>query len=206
MQRLRTGRVSRSADAGSRRGGRRLDDLEVIWAVRTGTAETTLEAQRQARPVAVHWGVLRWGAHWLKDAGLKLPEFEIPDEVTAADGTTRRLSDDRQGSIEFWIRRLIDDRVASVPRTTVLDNGSLSVALPANVPLDEWCHVAVDWFPLPDNAPANEPGRSLVCVYVDGVDYGNYRSMYWAGYSVRPQLFPTKKPWTIESSHIAVST
>jgi 5,10-methylenetetrahydromethanopterin reductase len=68
-------------ERGARRGGRRLDDLEVIWAVRTGTAETTIEAQRQARPIAVHWGVLRWGAHWLKDAGLRLPEFEIPDEV-----------------------------------------------------------------------------------------------------------------------------
>ena len=68
-------------ERGARRGGRRLDDLEVIWAVRTGTAASTLEAQRQARPIAVHWGVLRWGAHWLKDAGLQLPEFNIPDAV-----------------------------------------------------------------------------------------------------------------------------
>jgi 5,10-methylenetetrahydromethanopterin reductase len=68
-------------ERGARRGGRRLDDLEVIWAVRTGTAATTLEAQRQARPIAVHWGILRWGAHWLKDAGLQLPEFEVPDAV-----------------------------------------------------------------------------------------------------------------------------
>jgi 5,10-methylenetetrahydromethanopterin reductase len=68
-------------ERGARRGGRRLDDLEVIWAVRTGTAATTLEAQRQARPIAVHWGILRWGAHWLKDAGLQIPEFEVPDAV-----------------------------------------------------------------------------------------------------------------------------
>jgi 5,10-methylenetetrahydromethanopterin reductase len=68
-------------ERGARRGGRRLDDLEIIWAVRTGTATTTLEAQRQARPIAVHWGILRWGAHWLKDAGLQLPDFEIPDVV-----------------------------------------------------------------------------------------------------------------------------
>jgi 5,10-methylenetetrahydromethanopterin reductase len=68
-------------ERGARRGGRRLDDLEIIWAVRTGTAATTSEAQRQARPIAVHWGILRWGAHWLEDAGLKLPQFEIPDAV-----------------------------------------------------------------------------------------------------------------------------
>jgi 5,10-methylenetetrahydromethanopterin reductase len=68
-------------ERGARRGGRRLDDLEIIWAVGTGTAATMLEAQRQARPIAVHTGVLRWGAHWLKDAGLQIPEFEIPDAV-----------------------------------------------------------------------------------------------------------------------------
>jgi 5,10-methylenetetrahydromethanopterin reductase len=68
-------------ERGAQRGGRRLDDLEVIWAVRTGTAATTLEAQRQARPIAVHWGILRWGAHWLKDAGLHIPEFDVPDAV-----------------------------------------------------------------------------------------------------------------------------
>jgi 5,10-methylenetetrahydromethanopterin reductase len=68
-------------ERGARRGGRRLEDLEIIWAVRTGTAATTAEAQRQARPIAVHWGVLRWGAHWLKDAGLQLPEFDIPEAV-----------------------------------------------------------------------------------------------------------------------------
>jgi 5,10-methylenetetrahydromethanopterin reductase len=68
-------------ERGAKRGGRSLDDLEIIWAVRTGTAATTAEAQRQARPIAVHLGVLRWGAHWLKDAGLQIPEFEIPDVV-----------------------------------------------------------------------------------------------------------------------------
>jgi 5,10-methylenetetrahydromethanopterin reductase len=68
-------------ERGARRGGRGLDDLEVIWAVRTGTAATTAQAQRQARPIAVHWGILRWGAHWLKDAGLDLPAFEVPGAV-----------------------------------------------------------------------------------------------------------------------------
>src|SRR5438552_4079204 len=37
-------------ERGARRSGRRLDDLEIIWAVRTGTAATTAEARRLARP------------------------------------------------------------------------------------------------------------------------------------------------------------
>jgi 5,10-methylenetetrahydromethanopterin reductase len=66
---------------GARRSGRRLEDLEIIWAVRTGTASTTEEARRQARPTAVHWGLLRDGGHWLQYAGLNLPPFEIPQAV-----------------------------------------------------------------------------------------------------------------------------
>src|SRR5262244_2162068 len=55
-------------ERGAKRSGRRLDDLEIMWAVRTGTAATTAEARRLARPTAVHWGVLRWGGHWLGPA------------------------------------------------------------------------------------------------------------------------------------------
>jgi 5,10-methylenetetrahydromethanopterin reductase len=68
-------------ERGARRGGRRVEDLEIIWAVRTGTAATTAEARRLARPVAVHWGILRWGGQWLEPAGLSLPKLEIPDAV-----------------------------------------------------------------------------------------------------------------------------
>ena len=68
-------------ERGARRGGRRLEDLEIIWAVRTGTAPTAAEARRLARPTAVHWGILRWGGHWLEPAGVRLPELEIPDAV-----------------------------------------------------------------------------------------------------------------------------
>lgn len=68
-------------ERGARRSGRRVEDLEVIWAVRTGTAATTEEARRLARPTAVHWGVLRWGGHWLGPAGVKLPDLPIPDAV-----------------------------------------------------------------------------------------------------------------------------
>ena len=68
-------------ETGARRSGRRLDDLEIIWAVRTCTAATTAQARRQARPTAVHWGVLRWGGYWLEPAGLQLPNLEVPEAV-----------------------------------------------------------------------------------------------------------------------------
>jgi len=68
-------------ERGAKRAGRRLDDLEIIWAARTGTATTTAEARRLARPIAVHWGILRWGGHWLGPAGIKIPSLEIPDAV-----------------------------------------------------------------------------------------------------------------------------
>ena len=68
-------------ERGAKRAGRRLDDLEIIWAVRIGTAATTEAARRYARPTAVHWGVLRWGGYWLEPAGLELPRLEVPDAV-----------------------------------------------------------------------------------------------------------------------------
>jgi 5,10-methylenetetrahydromethanopterin reductase len=68
-------------ERGAKRAGRRLEDLEVVWAVRTGVAETTAAARRRARPTAVHWGILRWGGYWLEPAGLSLPRLEIPDAV-----------------------------------------------------------------------------------------------------------------------------
>src|SRR5437773_8158329 len=66
-------------ERGARRAGRRLEDLEIIWAARTGTAATMAEARRLARPTVVHWGILRWGGHWLGPAGVKVPRYEIPE-------------------------------------------------------------------------------------------------------------------------------
>src|SRR5262245_41675091 len=68
-------------ERGVRRSGRRLEDLEITWAVRTATAASLEEARRLARPTAVHWGVLRWGGHWVEPAGIRLPKFDIPEAV-----------------------------------------------------------------------------------------------------------------------------
>ncbi len=67
-------------ERGARRSGRRLEDLEMIWAVRTGTAATIAEARRIARPVAVHWA-LRWEGDWLERAGIRWPKLKVPDAV-----------------------------------------------------------------------------------------------------------------------------
>jgi 5,10-methylenetetrahydromethanopterin reductase len=68
-------------ERGVKKSGRRLEDIEIMWAVRTGTAATTAEARRVARPTVVHWGILRWGGYWVEPAGLKIPKLEIPDAV-----------------------------------------------------------------------------------------------------------------------------
>lgn len=65
-------------EQGARRSGRRIEDLEIIWAVRTGTAESMEEARRQARPTAVHWGLMHGGGNWLQYAGLNLPPYDVP--------------------------------------------------------------------------------------------------------------------------------
>src|SRR5712691_10031860 len=69
--------------AGARCSGRRLEDLEVIWAVRVGIASSTAEARRQARPTVVHQALLSARSHWLPYTGLTLPRFDIPPAVRA---------------------------------------------------------------------------------------------------------------------------
>ncbi len=65
-------------ERGAQKGGRKLDDLEIIWGVRTGIGATTAAARRQARPIAVHWGVMEPN-QWLAAAGLNLPRYDIPE-------------------------------------------------------------------------------------------------------------------------------
>src|SRR5262249_43057738 len=74
-------RAQELLERGARRAGRKVEDLEVIWAVRTAALPSTAAALRQARPTAVHWGILRWGGYWLEPAGLTLPPLQIPDAV-----------------------------------------------------------------------------------------------------------------------------
>src|SRR2546422_6244855 len=68
-------------EKGARRSGRRLEDLELVWAVRTGTAATMAEARRLARPTLVHQGIMRVHSRWLEHTGLAIPHFDIPRSV-----------------------------------------------------------------------------------------------------------------------------
>jgi 5,10-methylenetetrahydromethanopterin reductase len=68
-------------EKGARRSGRRLEDLEIVWAVRAVMAETMAEAHRQARPTVVHQGIMRVHARWLEYTKLAIPHFEIPRSV-----------------------------------------------------------------------------------------------------------------------------
>ena len=65
-------------EIGAKRSGRTLDDLDIMFAVRTCVADSNEEAQRLARPVAVHWGLMWGGPNWLPYSGLEIPEYEIP--------------------------------------------------------------------------------------------------------------------------------
>lgn len=66
-------------ERGAKSSGRRLEDLDINWAVRVGTASTTAAARRLARPIVVHWGI-RY-ADQLERAGMKLPKLEESQEV-----------------------------------------------------------------------------------------------------------------------------
>ena len=90
-------------ERGAKRAGRRLDDLEIIWAVRTGTAATTEAARRYARPTAVHWGVLRWVATGWSRRDLSFPSSRCRTPCTGSipicpTPTTGRLRSRRRRS------------------------------------------------------------------------------------------------------------
>lgn len=116
-------------------------------------------------------------------------ELTIPDELTTADGQARRLTHPEQGTLEFWMRRLWDERMTPVNNVLLLNNGQQQVSLPAHVPQDEWTHVAYVWRPV-----EGLTDRVLLHIYVNGRDHGNYRNLIWAGYSP-PPTWSTTREW-----------
>ncbi len=75
------GKALEHLEAGAKRSGRTLDDLDVMFAVRTCVADSTEEARRLARPVATHWALLWGGPNWLPYSGLDIPDYEVPQAV-----------------------------------------------------------------------------------------------------------------------------
>jgi len=116
-------------------------------------------------------------------------DLVLPDHVVSG-GTLRRLFTSKRGSIEFWIRKLWDDRLAGSPRVTFVDNGLVSAWNAWRLPVNEWAHVAVEWRPL-----KQDPTRQAVHVYVNGHDRKSYRSIWWDGYGQREFRFPSDGKW-----------
>ena len=75
------GKALEHLEIGAKRSGRSLDDLDVMFAVRTCVADSTEEAQRLARPVSAHWALLWGGPNWLPYSDIEMPEYEIPQAV-----------------------------------------------------------------------------------------------------------------------------
>lgn len=122
--------------------------------------------------------------------------LHLPDHERS-DGPARRLFDLRQGTLEFWVKRLWDERLAPVPRVTFLTNGLVEAWSPWKLPLAEWAHVAVVWRPLPRSADG-DPEQTVVHVYVNGLDQAYYRSTQWEGYGNRPFALPKGGKWLEE--------
>jgi hypothetical protein len=118
---------------------------------------------------------------------LSLPDHQL------IDGKTVRFFDLKQGTIEFWIKRLWDERLTPAPKVTFLTNGLLDAWAPWRLPLAEWAHVAVVWRPLKE-----APDQVVVHVYVNGLDHAYYRSTHWEGYGHRPFSLPSAGKWLKE--------
>lgn len=110
-------------------------------------------------------------------------QLHIPDHVTH-NGREIRLFDMQQGTLEFWVKILWDQRIQPVRSVTFLTNGFARVTNPGKLPTAEWAHVAVVWRPA-----KRDPSVTLVHVYVDGLDTTYYRSLWWPGYGNRPIQF-----------------
>jgi PcRGLX-like protein central beta sandwich domain/PcRGLX-like N-terminal RIFT barrel domain len=102
---------------------------------------------------------------------LRFPDHHI------VDGRSVTLCDLEQGTLEFWIRRRWDERLAPVDSVPFLSNGIVKATIPWPLPVDEWAHVALVWRPYPGDA-----SKSLLHIYLDGLDRANYRSFRWEGY------------------------
>ena len=68
-------------EIGAKRGGRTLEDLDIMFAVRTCVADSDEEARRLARPVSVHWGLMWGGPNWIPYSDFEIPTYKIPQSV-----------------------------------------------------------------------------------------------------------------------------
>ncbi len=120
-----------------------------------------------------------------------LPDRAVSSDSTGPDGSAeRQLFNLRQGTLEFFVKKLWDERLTAVRSGPFITNGLLSGYSPWSLPVNEWAHVAVVWRPF-----KRDPSQICVHVYVDGLDRAYYRSTWWEGYSNRPQALPRNGRW-----------
>lgn len=68
-------------EAGARRAGRDPSSLKVIYAGRLHVADDMETARAMARPICAQWAIEPYHAHWLREAGLEIPDLELPPEL-----------------------------------------------------------------------------------------------------------------------------
>lgn len=164
------------------------------WAVHIKMPTQEVEAALQRIPLVISpdasAGPFIAGRHG--KAALVVPgrKLILPDHVTAADGTKRKLFGLEQGTLEFFVKKLWDDRVMPARQGVLLNNGLIHGFSPWPLPVGEWAHVAVVWRPF-----RRDPSQTCVHIYVNGLDRANYRSTWWPGYGNRPYSLPRGKPW-----------
>ncbi len=118
--------------------------------------------------------------------------LHIPDHVMKGD-ELRQLFNSRQGTVEFFVKQLWDERLSGKQTAHFVSNGFVDAWNQRQLPVRKWTHVAFEWRPLKRDA-----SRIALHVYVDGLDRRNYRSTWWEGYSQKPLILPQNTKWRRE--------
>ena len=72
----------RRFEAGARKSGRDPASMEVIYVSRVHLEQDMEAALAMARPICAEWILEAPRARWLREAGIEVPDFEIPEEVS----------------------------------------------------------------------------------------------------------------------------
>jgi 5,10-methylenetetrahydromethanopterin reductase len=67
--------------AGARKAGRDPETLEVVYLARVHVADDLDAARDMARPICAQWALEPYRARWLREAGVDLPDLEVPPEL-----------------------------------------------------------------------------------------------------------------------------
>ena len=73
----------RAFESGAKRAGRDPHSLEVIYASRVFVEKDMETARALARPICAQWVVEPYHAHWLREAGLDIPDIKMPPELAS---------------------------------------------------------------------------------------------------------------------------